>query len=320
MAKQKAPQELRELERTYRRMQRKLKRESGRKSKLPLIAAALLLLFLDLFLLGLHLYHVRSVAELPESQLDVYVLDVGQGDAILLRTATHAVLVDAGDTDSAAAVVQMLQEAGVRSLDAVINSHPHADHLGGMQAVLEQFPVKSLYFPDIPEDLLPTTASYLYLLETAGARQIPAVIPKCGEELTLGAASLEFLSVDNAAFEDLNNCSLGCLVTCGGVRIFMAGDLEAAGEAAFLSAGLVPKTDVLKVSHHGGSSSTTEAFLSACQPKYALISCGSGNDYGHPSVQCLSRLLEAGSTVYRTDLDGTLHFATDGVAVWQAAP
>lgn len=247
--------------------------------------------------------------------LRVYVLDVGQGDAILLQTKTHSILIDAGEADQGERIVQMLKALGVKRLDGVINSHPHADHLGGLPAVLAEIPVGTLYLPEIPAPLTPTGYAFERTLALAEEKQIPLHTPESGEALPLGSAALTFCSVSNAQFEGLNDCSLGCRVTCGTQSFFFAGDLEAAGEAAFLQADLIAPATVLKVSHHGSSSSTTPAFLAALRPQYAAISCGAMNDYGHPTAQTLHALSDAGCTVYRTDLDGTVLFATDGTAL-----
>ena len=306
--------EMRKLEHKYRRLNRQAKWESIR-PKLPYMLAAGVLLCIAAVLLAVYL---RKADTLPQTDalLHVDVLDVGQGDAILLRTEGHAVLIDAGDTDKGVTVVQQLTACGVTELDCIVNSHPHADHLGGIEAVLRAMPVHAIYMPDVPAELLPTAESYLHMLHAAEELQIPVRIPQCRETIPLGAASLMFLSVDNAQFGGLNNCSLCCLVTCGKQRFLFTGDLEAEGEAAFLAAGLIPEITFLKVGHHGSSSASSAEFLAAAKPSAAAISCGAMNDYGHPSAAVLERLAAAGCTVWRTDLDGALHFETDGETLW----
>ena len=300
------------LERKYRRLAWQARRRKWLR-RLPLIAAGLLLTAAVCIIAAAA---ARGRSALPaDGALTVYLLDVGQGDAVLVTQQEHALLIDGGEADQGLHVVQLLSDAGVRSLDCVINSHPHSDHMGGLQAVLERVPVGALYFPDIPVALLPTTESYRRLLETAAEKQIPVRIPKCGDTLTLGGAALTFLSVDNTAFAGLNNCSLGVRLEYGGFSFFAAGDLEQPGEQAMLAAGLISPVTLLKVSHHGSSTSTSPEFLAAARPKLACISVGADNDYGHPTRKTLNALIEAGCQVFRTDSEGTVILRTDGNSV-----
>lgn len=303
--------QIRNLERKYRRMKRQTQWEQKRQ-KLPQIFVTVLLIAAAV--IAVWLLTKPCALDVPEA-LRVYVLDVGQGDSVLVQTETHSVLIDAGETDQGANIVQMLKALGVKRLDCVINSHPHADHIGGLPVLLEEIPVRALYMPEIPTTLTPTGYTFERVLEIAADKQIPLYTPECGETLPLGTANLTFLSVDNTQFDDLNDCSLGCRVECGMQRFFFAGDLESDGESAFLEADLITPVTVLKVSHHGSSSSTTQRFLDAAKPQLAFISCGAMNDYGHPTAQTLRALNAIGCTVYRTDLDGTVLFATDGTAM-----
>lgn len=303
--------QIRNPERKYRRMKRQSKWEQVRK-QLPqyLIMAAVLAALLAA------VWAITNPRPLPvPTALRVYALDVGQGDAVLLQTETHNILLDAGETDQGARIVQMLHALGVRHLDCVINSHPHADHLGGLPFVLEHIPADALYLPEIPDKLMPTGYSFEQVLSLAETQNIPVHTPECGETLSLGTAALTFFSVENTQFEGLNDCSLGVRADCGTQRFFFAGDLEAAGEAAFLAAGLIEPVTVLKVSHHGSSTSCSQDFLAAAKPMLAVISCGAMNDYGHPTQQTLRALNGIDCTVFRTDLDGTVLFATDGARI-----
>ena len=297
------------LERQYRRKKQMSKWELFRK-RLPLLIVYLLLVAAAL--IAIHVMSKPRTAPVAANALRVYVLDVGQGDAALLCTDTHSVLIDGGEPDRGLAVVQMIKEAGVSRLDCIINSHPHADHIGGIAEVIEQIPVGALYLPEMPDALIPTVWSFTHVLDLAAEKQIPVRTPACHDVLPLGAAELEFLSVDNASFEDLNDCSLVCRVTCGTRRFLFTGDLSAAGEQAMLAAGYDLSADVLKVGHHGSAHSSAPDFLAAVSPEYAAISCGVMNDYGHPAERTLHALREFKCEIYRTDLDGTILFDTDG--------
>ena len=301
-------EQYRAVERKYGKIKR---RERRKRYALRLLGfAAILAAVLGLYAVWT-LRQPKPEAALPDA-LRVWFFDVGQGDAALIRTPDRAVLIDAGDCDQGYPLVQKLKSLGVTRLDAAVCSHPHADHIGGMETVLSCIPTDTLYMPDIPDAMIPAAPYYAGLLRAAEQNHTALRIPACHDTAELGGASLTFLCTDNAAFEDLNNCSLGCLVSCGDIRFFLAGDLEKDGEAAMLGAGLIPPVSVLKVSHHGSSGATTEAFLQTAQPDYGVISVGSGNDYGHPARRTLERLAAAGCEIYRTDLDGTVLFATDG--------
>ena len=305
----KSGRKLRQIERKYHR-----KAVWDRMQQALLRAIPFLLLLAIMSGIGLLLYS-RSRAGLVPSDpdaLNVYVLDVGQGDAILLQCQGHAALIDAGDYTQGTRVVSALHSLGISRLDYAVNSHPHADHIGGMQTVLRRIPADVLILPDFPAELTPTAPSYVHALEAAAQQGVPVRRAECGERLPLGGAEIRLLCTDNSGFTDLNNCSLVCRVTFNEVSFFFAGDLEAAGEAAMLADGLIEPVTVLKVSHHGSNSSGTAAFLAAAQPQIAVISVGAPNDYGHPGSACLSRLREAGCDVFRTDLDGTVLLSTNG--------
>nr|MCR4759255.1 MBL fold metallo-hydrolase [Oscillospiraceae bacterium] len=300
----------RDLERKYRRESAKQKRRRLLRKYLPyavlLLAAAALAVFLILR---------RGSRRLPPPDADhlsIYVLDVGQGDAILLRAQGHAALIDAGEYDQGIRIARQLKALGIQRLDYCINTHPHADHIGGLQTVLREIPAGTVILPEIPDAMLPDTPSFLHALDAARERGVPVRTAVGREKLPLGNAEIELLCTDNAQSENLNDCSLACAVRYGEFAFLAAGDLEEPGEQAMIQAGLVPKVTVLKISHHGSNSSTSEAFLSAAAPASAVISVGAGNDYGHPAESILRRLRDFGCVIYRTDLDGTVLFETDG--------
>ena len=304
--------EFRRVSRKYRRQKRKA-RLRDRLGSLALHTSFLLLTAAAVAAVWFFT-RPKPVPGLPE-RLRVCFLDVGQGDAALIRTEHHAVLIDAGDYEQGYQVVHMLKALGVTKLDAIISSHPHADHLGGMATLLQSIPAEAVYWPEIPQQMMPTAGSAVSMLEAAEKLQIPLRVPHCHDKLTLGETELEFLCTDNSAFENLNDCSLCCKITCGKVSFLFTGDLEHAGEAALEADNLLSPVTVLKIPHHGSSASTSADFLQAAAPQYAVISVGAMNDYGHPSDKCLQLLHQAGCTVYRTDLDGSIMLATDGETV-----
>lgn len=237
--------------------------------------------------------------------LTVDVLDIGQGDAILVRTpAGKSVLIDAGD--GKIDVAPLLRERGVEQLDLVVGTHPHADHIGGMQEVVEALPVRNYTDNGLPH----TTQTYDKLMAAIEAREIPYRAAQDGQVYDLDdGARLDVLFPAEAPLQntrsDLNANSVVIRLTHQGHCMLLVGDAEAPTEDALVTRGLGP-CEVLKVAHHGSNHSSTPRFLDAVKPRYALVSVGEGNRYGHPGEETMERLHAAGVTVYRTDLGGTI--------------
>lgn len=249
---------------------------------------------------------------LNTNELGVWFLDVGQGDCSLIADHDHAILIDGGEYDNGFLIAEALKKRGITHLDAVINSHPHSDHLGGLPTVLEQIPTDAVYLPDYPASLTPTGYTFERFLDVAEAQNLRISVPNCGDTLTFGGFSLTFFSIDNAAWEDLNDCSLVCRIAHGNNSFLFTGDITENAENVMLAKNLIQPATVLKTAHHGSGNSSSEAFLDAVQPEYAVISVGSFNDYGHPSAHCLERLFARTGDVFRTDVDGTTAFFSDG--------
>ena len=223
---------------------------------------------------------------------EVHFIDVGQGDAALLLSGGQAVLIDAGTAESASALVRYLEEHGVRSLYAVIASHPHSDHIGGMAAVLSAFPAEHFYMGPETQN----TAAYEDMLDALEAQGVQPAIPADGDTLRLDSgATVTFLGpADDVSAENMNDRSLIALFSTGAEQVLFMGDAEAAAEQSLLAHHPALTCDILKVGHHGAATSSTPTFLSAIQPSVAVISCGVDNDYGHPSDQTLQNLSLAG--------------------------
>lgn len=243
--------------------------------------------------------------------LTVDVLDVGQGDAIILQSpAGKTVLIDAGTGKKD--VVPMLRARGIEKLDLAIASHAHADHIGGMDEVLEAFPVRVYVDQAMPH----TTATYnkvMGLVESGGAAYKPG---DRGVAFNLDdGIRLELLGPAEPKLRgtrsDLNSNSVVVRVTKGDHCMLFTGDAEEPTEQMLLQKGLEP-CNVLKVAHHGSGHSSSQRFLDALQPRYAIISCGKDNKYKHPYPETLARLDRVGANVFRTDTQGTIRVMTDG--------
>lgn len=245
-------------------------------------------------------------------QLQVHFLDVGQADCILIISpGGKSVLIDGGNNEDGPEVVSYLKAQGVKELEGLIATHPHEDHIGGLDQVLQGIPTKNVYLPDVTANTR-TFAEFISAVESSGARRIQA---KEGVQLAIPDCTGMFLAPNQNHYEDLNNYSAVLKLTYGRISFLFTGDAEDLSEAEMLKKGRDLKATVLKVGHHGSSSSTTEEFLGVVSPQYAVISVGADNDYGHPAPTVLKRLNEAGARVYRTDLSGTIVAKTDGESI-----
>lgn len=242
-----------------------------------------------------------------QAQTSVHFIDVGQGDCTLIRSGADSVLIDGGITDMGDTVVKYLTSAGVTKLTAVIATHPHEDHIGGLPAVLRAFDTDALYLPNQTA----LTPSYEALLQAAEQTQVSVQVPTPSQTLSFGQnVTLTFLAPTlDASYDNTNNISIICLLSADGHHVLFTGDAEAQAEQDLLKTGVSLKCDVLKVGHHGSSTSSTDAFLTAAAPSIAVISCGRYNEYGHPHAETLERLRTHGAQIHVTAQEGTFVYS-----------
>ena len=287
-----------------------------RRERKRLWCAFFLLLALAAFLLWQELSQDTNSTPSPNlatEGLTLRVIDVGQAQSLLLTCGEDAILVDAGEYAAGGQVLAALSRAGVKSLTAAILTHPHGDHYGGMRTVLEKLPAAAFYTAAVPESQLPTAQSYEKLLSTLSEQAIPAAYLFAGDTIPLGDATVTVLSpARGATWENLNNYSLVLRVTYGNAAFLLMGDAEAEVEETLLAAKTELAADVLVVGHHGSATSSSEKFLKAVAPRYAILSVGEDNSYNLPNTGVLTRLKEQGAALYRTDLQGTVTVTSDG--------
>lgn len=246
-----------------------------------------------------------------DGNLSVHFIDVGNADSTLIICDGEAALIDAGENEDGETVVNYLKDQGVTGLKYAVGTHPHSDHIGGLDTVLHDIPTETTLLPEKTH----TTKTYQDVLTAINKTGSRLMIPAVGDKLSLGGATLTVLSPDRV-WDDLNNNSIVLYLEYGEDSFLFAGDAETAAEDVMLDTGTVPEADVLKVGHHGSSTSTGYRWLWTIMPDYCVIPCGTGNKYGHPHEEVMSRLSDHskvnGTTVYRSDENGTIVAFSDG--------
>lgn len=239
--------------------------------------------------------------------LRVHFIDVGQGDSTFMELpGGETMLIDAGESEYGSAVANYIKNLGYDTLTYVVGTHPHSDHIGGLEEIIRSFNVGSVYMPKVSsntetfEDLLIAVKEKGLTVNTA--KKDVLIIEK--ENLRA-----EILSPVMEEYSNLNNYSAVVMLTYGNNKFLFTGDAEALVEEELLGD---LSCDVLKVGHHGSSTSSSDSFLKAARPEYAVISCGKDNKYGHPHSEVLSRILDVGASVLRTDISGNIVIESDG--------
>ena len=247
--------------------------------------------------------------EAAGTEMSVMVIDVGQADSILIAFGSDDVmLIDAGEQKDAAAIKEELDERGITQIDVLVATHPHADHIGGMKQIIDSYEVGSVYMPDMTSD----SKTYRELKAAIKERGIPLTVAFAGETFNLGPAACTIVSPDKNADIDANNESVMLMVDYMDTEFLFTGDAEKRAEEEAMEAGYFIDADVLKVGHHGSHTGTSEEFLKAVSPDFAVISCGKDNDYGHPHKETLMLLDKYGIDTLRTDISGDILFVSDG--------
>lgn len=259
-----------------------------------------------------------NVSAAEDAGLKVHFLDVGQGDCTLIESGGQAMLIDAGNNDKGTYVQNYIQKQGIEKLDYVIGTHPDADHIGGLDVVLTKFGCETIIMPDRENK----TRTYDDVVQAIKQKRLKRTAPEVGKEYELGDAKFTITAPVSENYGDNNNdYSVGILLQYGEKRFLFTGDAEESAEADMMKGGVDLHVDVYKAAHHGSRSASTEEFMNAVNPEYAMISCGEGNSYGHPHSEVLNRFRQMGVKVYRTDEQGTIIAETDGQTItWNCQP
>lgn len=272
-----------------------------------------LVLMVALTFLGKTMIYANSAG----GNLKVHFIDVGQADCILINCDEEFMLIDAGNNADADTVVNYLENEGVDTLKYVIGTHPHEDHIGSLDTVINTFHIQTIIMPDITS----TTQTFADVISAIENQGLNITDPIVGNEYSIGNATFTIIAPNSTYGNDTNNWSVGIKLVNGNNSFVMCGDAEEESEMDMINNGIDISADVLKVNHHGSSSSTTTAFLNAIDPTYAVISVGKDNDYGHPTLQTLQRLVNTNVKIFRTDEQGTIIATSDGTTItWNTEP
>ena len=257
-------------------------------------------------------------ADVVDGTIELYVLDVGQADAILIKAEEGNILFDSGDLDTKYELIDELEKLGVSKIEYAVFTHPHADHIGGADIVLTSFDVNNVIMPVVSDNDVPTTKVYERLIAAIEADETINLIAAAPDaEYSVGEVKMKILAPNSEDYTDLNNYSVVVRVDFGATSFMFTGDAEDISEEEMLSRYPISelKCTFYKAAHHGARESNTAAFLNTVSPEIIAISCGKDNSYGHPHAEAMARFENTGATIYRTDLLGTLKFTSDGTTV-----
>lgn len=245
-------------------------------------------------------------------KFEAHFIDVGQADSTLIICDGEAMLIDGGTNESGDMIVDYIKQQGVLNLNYMVGTHPHEDHIGGLDTIMDDIDTKMLIIPYLEYD----TESFKDVLVTAKQHNVEMVYPNVGDIYYLGEAIITVLAPDKDGYTDTNNYSIVLRIDYIDTSFLMTGDAEIESEYDMLENDLNLQVDVLKVGHHGSDTSTSEGFIKALCPDYAVISVGCKNPYGHPSLQTLNRLQSMDVIHYRTDELGTVILYSDGKNIY----
>ncbi|MEG2353154.1 MAG: ComEC/Rec2 family competence protein [Clostridium sp.] len=255
-----------------------------------------------------------SVPSLNPNELRVHYIDVGQGDSQLIQFNNKTMLIDAGPDDKSSYILKYLRSNNVKTIDYIIATHPHEDHIGSMDEILNKFKVHRFYMPKVTEDSK-SFDDMTIALDNSNAKVLEA---KSGVNFNLdNEVTANILSPNSSNYEDLNNYSAVVKLNFKNTSFLFTGDAEELSENEILNTDYNICSQVLKVGHHGSNSSTSLEFLQGVNPAMAIISCGVGNSYGHPTEEILNRLKDLKIKTLRTDKEGTIIISSDGSNIYK---
>jgi len=227
----------------------------------------------------------------------IYYFDVGQADSILIVNNGKTMLIDAGNNEDGDMLVNYIKTLGISKIDVLVGTHPHEDHIGGLDNIIKAFDIGTIYMPKVQTN----TKTFEEVIDAISEKDLKVTTPKIGDKFTVGNANCEVMSIGDDK-SNLNTTSIVIRMVYKDVSYLFTGDMETSNE----STRQWPQTDILKVAHHGSKSSSSEKFLKQVMPKIAVIQVEKGNSYGHPHDVIIKRLEKMGIEIYRNDLKQTI--------------
>ena len=236
-------------------------------------------------------------------ELNIYYLNVGQADSILINKNDYTMLIDAGNNNDGKNIVNFIKDLNIKDIDILVGTHPHEDHIGGLDDIINNFEIKKIYMPDATTNI----KTFETVLDAIENKNYLITIPEINENFKLGDMNFNVLYTGTDE-SDLNNTSIVLRMTYGKRNFLFTGDATEVTEKKLLNKDI--KSDVIKIGHHGSNYSTTDEFLNKVNPTYAIISVGYNNKYNHPGDKTIKKLNKI--RTYRTDIDGTIKLTTNG--------
>ena len=251
---------------------------------------------------------VQTSNTVLSDKLEVNYIDVGQADNILVSNKNETMLIDAGNNENGNDVVKFIKEKGITKINYLVGTHPHADHIGGLDDVINSdLEIENVYMPKIQTN----TKTFEDVLDALKNKNLKVTAPKKGDSFKIGDANCEIMTDSILDNDNLNLSSMVIKLNYGEKTFLFMGDAESENEKTITW----PKVNVLKVGHHGSNTGSSQNFINQIKPEYAIIMAGKDNSYGLPKQKILDRLTKIGAKIFRTDELGTITVVTDGKTI-----